>query len=70
MIPSNSANFFGVISDTPFTTVRLINPAGDASITEGIGIDNLVIGQVAAVPEPNSLISAALGVLGLAGYAG
>jgi hypothetical protein len=67
-VPGGSANFFGVISDTPFTTVRLINPPGTAG--DAVGVDDITIGQkaVAAVPEPSSLTLFGLGGLGLLGY--
>ena len=51
-------NFFGVISDTPFDKVRLINAS---NLDDGIGVDDIMIGQ-AAVPEPSSLVVLITGI--------
>jgi hypothetical protein len=65
-ITDSSVNFFGVISDTPFTRVRLINPAG--ADNDGIGVDDIIVGHFApaAVPEPGSLLLAGVGAVGVA----
>lgn len=67
-IPGGSVNFFGVITDTPFTTIRLIN---SGLLSDGIAIDDIIVGQVApaAVPEPASVGLVVAGVVGLLGYA-
>ena len=57
-----SANFFGIISDTPFTTVRMINPIG--TVNDGVGLDDIAI---AAVPVPATLVLFASGIAGLLG---
>ena len=53
----NQVRFFGVTSDTPFTTVEFRAVAND-----GYGIDN-----VSYIPEPSTLTLAALALLGLLG---
>lgn len=61
-VPNSSVNFFGVISSTPFTTVRFYNPGPSG---DSIGIDDLTIAT--AVPEANSsvlLVAAATGLVG------
>ncbi len=55
-IPSGSVNFFGVISDTPFTTIRLIN---SGVLSDGLAIDDIIVGKAAAVPEPASVVTMA-----------
>jgi hypothetical protein len=63
-IPSYSINFFGVVSESPFTTVRLLNPFPSPAIGDGIAIDDLTIGRITAVPEPSSLMLAGCAALG------
>lgn len=53
-IPNASVSFFGIISASPFTTVRIVNPPG--TNTDGIGFDYFIIGQAAIVPEIHSCI--------------
>lgn len=60
-IPSNSASFFGLVSDTPFTEVTLVNPAIGTS--DGIGIDDIT------VPAPAAHSQLLAGLLGLVGHA-
>ncbi len=64
-VPYKSINFFGVVTDTPFTTVRLYN-SGPAS--DGIGIDDLTIGRLEAVPEPSSLVLAGVAAIVAGAY--
>lgn len=61
VIPNGSASFFGLLSDTPFTEVTLVNPA--IGTTDGIGIDDLT------VPAPPALTQLLTGLLGLVAYA-
>ncbi len=60
-IPDDSASFFGLVSDTPFTTVTLLNPA--IGTTDGIGMDDITL------PSPPPLAQLLTGSLGLAGLA-
>ena len=54
--------FFGVIDDDPFTSIRILsNTQGDL-----IGLDAMLFGQAANVPEPSSLLTALVAVFGLA----
>ena len=60
-IPGGSVNFFGVVSDTPFTTIRLLNPSG--TFNDGVGIDDIITAQgIQAVPEPSSWILVTIGL--------
>lgn len=63
-IPAGSVNFFGVISDTPFSSALLMNPLGTSG--DGIALDDIFVAQaaIAAVPEPSTW---ALMLVGLAG---
>ena len=58
-ITAGSVHYFGLVSDTPFTTVRLFNPlqadALPTAPTDGVAIDDITIGQ-AAVPEASALV--------------
>jgi len=68
VVPS-SVNFFGVLSDTPFTTALLVNPLGTSG--DGIAIDDLTIGvtMTAAVPEPSTWMLMTLGLFGVVAVA-
>ncbi len=60
-ITDGSVHFFGLISDTPFTTVRLFNPLQADTfpfpLTDGVAIDEITIGlTLDAVPEPSMLL--------------
>jgi hypothetical protein len=57
-IENASVNFFGVISDTPFTRVRMFNPAG--TVSDGVGIDDFVVAR--PVPEPSSWVLTGVGL--------
>ena len=59
-VPYKSINFFGVVTDTPFTTVRVYN---SGPLFDGIGIDDLTIGRLQAVPEPSSLVLAGVAAI-------
>jgi len=63
-VPSYSVNFFGVVSESPFSTVRVLNPFPNPVIGDGIAIDDLTIGRIVSVPEPSSLTLAGCAVLG------
>ena len=65
-IPGGSVNFFGVVSDVAFTTIRLINPVGTGG--DGIGIDDITVAQ--AVPEPTSFLLFGVGLAALIWRAG
>jgi len=56
--PDGFVRFFGVTSDTPFTTVEFRGIDND-----GYGMDNVQFGN--AVPEPTTLAIAGLGLLGV-----
>jgi len=64
-VPYKSINFFGVVTDTPFTTVRVYN---SGPLFDGIGIDDLTIGRLEAVPEPSSLVLASVAAIIAAAY--
>ncbi len=51
-VPYQSINFFGIVTDTPFTTVRLYN---SGPLFDGFGLDDLTVGRLEPVPEPSSL---------------
>ncbi|HOL65711.1 MAG TPA: PEP-CTERM sorting domain-containing protein [Accumulibacter sp.] len=60
-IQQNSVNFFGLISDTPFTTVRMTNPVSFE--VDGVFLDDITVATPGAnVPEPASLLLALLGL--------
>lgn len=64
-ILDGSVNFFGLVSDTPFTTIRLINPNGAGR--DGVGIDDFMIGErLRSIPEPaiGLLIAVSLAAVG------
>jgi hypothetical protein len=62
-IVPGSINFFGLITDTPFSTARLFNP--DHTVNDGIGIDDLTIGSPAAIPEPSTWLLMLVGLAGV-----
>jgi len=55
----SSLSFFGLTSTTPFNTLRLIGPAANPGLNDGVlNIDNVSFGAgaVSTVPEPASLV--------------
>jgi hypothetical protein len=65
---STTPRFFGLASDTPFSTIEFRGVTG--GLSDGFGMDNVAFGGSAmAVPEPSSLALLGLGALGVAGYA-
>lgn len=61
-VPTDSVNFFGIITDAPFTTVRWVNPLGTGN--DGIAVDDVTIGAPVPVPEPGTLSLTGFGALG------
>jgi len=59
---SGGVSFFGVTSDTAFTTLTFFS-----SINDGFSVDNLTYGEAAAVPVPAGL-PLLLGGLGMLGW--
>ncbi|MFG0256201.1 MAG: hypothetical protein ACF787_14065 [Rhodopirellula sp. JB053] len=49
------SGFFGVTSDTPFTSVSFNSVDPQTNIFQGFAIDNVRTGNAVAVPEPSSL---------------
>lgn len=67
-IQSGSASYFGLITSTPFSDIKIINPNPTNNSflgADGLGIDNIVVGQAQAVPEPSSFALLGLGAIGL-----
>lgn len=54
--------FFGVIDDDPFSSIRILsNTQGDL-----IGLDAMLFGQAANVPEPSTLLTSLVAIFGIA----
>ncbi|NOZ52937.1 MAG: PEP-CTERM sorting domain-containing protein [Gammaproteobacteria bacterium] len=61
-----TGGFWGILSDTPFNAIQILS--GDSGI-ENYTLDNLVYSKI-QVPEPNSLLLLALGLIGLLSFGG
>ncbi len=62
--PSHGMAYFGIVSDTPFTSIRIAQPlraTGSNAGSDGIGIDQITV----AIPAPSA--ACALALVGLVG---
>jgi hypothetical protein len=60
--PPGGFQFLGIVSDTPFTTLRFVNV--DPLVVDGFSMDNVLFATTAPVPAPGGS-ALALGVAGL-----
>lgn len=63
-IRTGSASFFGLVSQTGFTSVRFLYPSNGVGSGEGsdaVGIDDIMVG---AVPEPTTMLALVAGGIG------